>query len=49
VGYSTIGLVWLEALWVRDLAAASWLGLFTVAGAVVLLLNLRARMKEYGA
>jgi hypothetical protein len=45
VGYSTIGLVWLEALWVGDWLGASWLGLITVAGAVLLLLNLRARLK----
>jgi hypothetical protein len=49
VGYSTIGLVWLEALLVRDLLRASALGLFTVVGAVVVLLNLRARLKESGA
>lgn len=49
VGYSTIGLVWLEALLVRDWVASSWLGLFTVAGAVVLLLGLRARLKASDA
>jgi hypothetical protein len=46
VGYTTIGLVWLEALVVRDRVLSSWLGLFTVIGAVVLLLNLRARLKD---
>jgi hypothetical protein len=49
VGYTTIGLVWLEALVVRDWELGSWLGLFTVIGAVVLLLNLRARLKESAA
>jgi hypothetical protein len=46
VGYSTIGLVWLEALLIRDYLLTSWVGLFTVIGAVVLLLSLRARLKE---
>ena len=49
VGYSTIGLVWLEVLLLRDFLGASWLGLITVAGALLLLLNLRARLKESGA
>ena len=30
----------------RDFALVSWLGLFTVIGAVMLLLNLRVRLKE---
>ncbi|HXC58861.1 MAG TPA: DUF2157 domain-containing protein [Steroidobacteraceae bacterium] len=46
LGYSAIGLIWLEVLVLRDFALVSWLGLFTVVGAVVLLLNLRARLKE---
>jgi hypothetical protein len=46
VGYSTIGLIWLEVLVLRDFGMVSWLGLFTVIGAVMLLLNLRARLKE---
>lgn len=46
VGYSTIGLIWLEVLVLREFALVSWLGLFTVIGAVMLLLNLRARLKE---
>lgn len=49
VGYSTIGLIWLEVLVVRDSVLVSWLGLFTVAGAMALLLNLRARLKESAA
>lgn len=47
VGYTTVGLVWLEALLVRDYSLQSLLGLFTVAGAVLLLLRLRQRLKEY--
>jgi hypothetical protein len=46
VGYAAIGLVWLEALVIGDFFLASWVGLFTVIGAVVLLMNLRARLKE---
>ncbi len=46
VGYSTIGIIWLETLILRDYLLASWLGLFTVMGAVMLLLMLRARLKE---
>lgn len=46
IGYSTIGLVWLEALLLGGPLVASWLGLFTVIGAVVLLQRLRARLKE---
>jgi hypothetical protein len=49
VGYSTIGLVWLEALVFRDFIVSSWLGLFTVIGAVVLMMNLRTRLKESAA
>jgi hypothetical protein len=45
VGYSTIGLLWLEALVLGDFELASLVGLFTVIGAVVLLLSLRARLK----
>lgn len=45
VGYSTIGLVWLEALLLRDFMLSSWLGLFTVIGAVVLLTKLRAQLR----
>ena len=46
VGYSTIGLIWLEALLFRDFGLTSTLGLMTVIGAVVLLFSLRARLKE---
>jgi hypothetical protein len=46
IGYSTIGLIWLEALLLGGVLVASWLGLFTVIGAVVLLHRLRARLKE---
>jgi hypothetical protein len=47
VGYTTVGLVWLEALLVRGHGLQSWLGLLTVVGAVLLLLRLRQRLKEY--
>ena len=46
VGYSTIGLIWLEALLVGGYLVTSWLGLLTVIGAVVLLMKLRARLQE---
>ena len=46
VGYSTIGLIWLEVLVLRDFAVVSWMGLFTVMGAVMLLLKLRSQLKE---
>ncbi|MEJ0100241.1 MAG: DUF2157 domain-containing protein [Pseudomonadota bacterium] len=46
VAYTTIGLVWLESLVMRDYLLASWIGLFTVIGAVVLLMRLRARLQE---
>jgi hypothetical protein len=46
VGYSTIGLVWLESLLLGDYQLASWVGLATVVGAVMLLLSLRAKLKE---
>jgi hypothetical protein len=49
VGYSTIGLVWLESLLLGSFLLTSWLGLATVIGAVVLLLNLRAKLKESAA
>jgi hypothetical protein len=45
VGYSTIGLIWLEALLFRDFGLTSTLGLMTVVGAVALLFSLRARLK----
>ncbi|MCP5472971.1 MAG: DUF2157 domain-containing protein [Sinobacteraceae bacterium] len=45
VGYTTLGLVWLELLLLGPLAA-SWLGLATITGAVVLLSRLRSRLKE---
>ena len=45
VGYATAGLVWLEALVLRDTVLASWIGLFTVGAAVLLLLTLRGRLK----
>jgi hypothetical protein len=45
VGYTTIGLVWLESLLIGSYLLTSWAGLLTVIGAVVLLLNLRARLK----
>lgn len=46
VGYTTIGLVWLEALVIRDYQLQSWVGFLTVIAAVMLLLRLRARLKE---
>jgi Predicted membrane protein (DUF2157) len=46
VGYSTIGLIWLEALLLRDVGLTSTLGLMTVIGAVALLYSLRAKLKE---
>ena len=46
VGYSTIGLVWLESLLLGSFLFTSWIGLFTVIGAVMLLLKLRARLRE---
>lgn len=46
VGYSTIGLVWLEASILHDFLATSWIGLATVIGAGWLLFSLRARLKE---
>lgn len=46
VGYGTVGLVWLEALLLGGYVVASSLGLATVVGAIVLLLRLRARLKE---
>jgi hypothetical protein len=46
VGYSTIGLVWLESLLLGSFVLASWFGLATVIGAVVVLLNLRSRLKD---
>jgi hypothetical protein len=49
VGYGAIGLVWLESLMVDSRVIASWLGLFTVAGAVMLLLALRTRLRESAA
>lgn len=47
VGYTTVGLVWLEALLLGDYSLQSGIGLLTVVGAVVLLLRLRQRLKEY--
>jgi hypothetical protein len=49
VGYSTVGLIWLEALVLGDFELASLVGLVTVIGAVVLLLSLRGRLKESAA
>ena len=46
VGYSTIGLIWLEALLFGDFGMTSTIGLMTVIGAVVLLFSLRTRLKE---
>ncbi len=46
VGYSTIGLVWLESLLLGSYLVTSWIGLATVIAAVVLLLNLRSRLKD---
>jgi Predicted membrane protein (DUF2157) len=46
VGYSTIGLIWLEALLLGSFFLTSTLGLITVIGAVLLLFRLRARLKE---
>jgi hypothetical protein len=45
VGYSTIGLIWLEALLFRDLGLTSTIGLITVIGAVALLFSLRSKLK----
>jgi len=45
VGYGTVGLVWLEGVLLGGFLAMSWIGLVTVIGAIVLLLNLRARLK----
>jgi hypothetical protein len=45
VGYSTIGLIWLEALLFRDIGLTSTVGLMTVIGAVVLLFGLRSKLK----
>jgi hypothetical protein len=49
VSYTTVGLVWLEALLMHDYSLQSGLGLLTVAGAIMLLLRLRLRLKEYEA
>ncbi len=49
VGYSTIGLIWLEALVLGEFELASLVGLLTVIGAIVLLMSLRARLKESAA
>ena len=46
VGYGTIGLLWLEALVFGGYLVVSWVGLFTVIGAVLLLQKLRAHLKE---
>jgi uncharacterized membrane protein len=46
VGYSTIGLIWLEAILLGGFALVSTLGLMTVIGAVAVLFSLRARLKE---
>jgi len=46
VGYGTVGLVWLESMVLDDRIVRSWLGLFTVVGALVLLMRLRAQLKE---
>lgn len=48
VGYTTIGLVWLEDE-LLDGSLDSWVGLFTVIGAALLLTRLRARLKESAA
>lgn len=45
VGYSTIGLVWLEAL-LLPYGLASWTGLATVTAAVALLVSLRSRLRD---
>lgn len=44
VGYTTIGLVWLEALLLPG-ELASWMGLATIAGAMALLISLRSRLR----
>jgi len=49
VGYTTIGVVWLESLLLGSYTLTSWIGLFTVIGAVLLLLRLRAQLKESAA
>lgn len=46
VGYSTVGLVWLESLLLGSYLLASWAGLATVIAAVMLLLSLRSKLKE---
>ena len=46
VGYSTIGLIWLEVLLLGGFELASLIGLCTVIGAVVLLMSLRVRLKD---
>jgi hypothetical protein len=46
VGYGTIGLVRFEYQLLGSFVLVSWIGLATVIGAVALLLNLRARLKE---
>jgi hypothetical protein len=46
VGYGTVGLIWLESLLFGGYLVVSWLGLFTVIGAVLLLQKLRAQLRE---
>ncbi|MET0282045.1 MAG: DUF2157 domain-containing protein [Steroidobacteraceae bacterium] len=46
VGYSAVGLIWLESLLLRDWLVMSWAGLLTVVGAIVLLMNLRGRLQH---
>lgn len=46
IGYGTIGVIGLEARLLDGAIAASNLGLLTVIGAVLLMLRLRARLKE---
>jgi hypothetical protein len=49
VGYTTAGLVWFEARLLGDVVLASWAGLATVACAVALLVNLRAKLTASAA
>lgn len=49
VGYGAIGLIWLEGLLFRSLVLTSWIGLATIAGAVVVLMKLRRRLRDSAA
>lgn len=47
VGYSTVGLVWLQAMLLPS-GLASWAGLASVAAAAALLVSLRSRLRDSG-